>query len=223
VSPRRRRMLTSDEQALWAHVTRHVAPIAGEERNRLRASKSETPAPTEALEGMTPANPAPIEAKTQAGTKPARKTPGKFEKPAWKAGSSMSAAPAVAPSPPPAPPLAPLERRLRQRLSRGSHPIDAVIDLHGLRQEEAHAALRGFLLSAQRQGHAVVLVVTGKGGAAAASKSLFEERGVLRRIVPHWLRLPDLRAVVVGFEEAVQHHGGAGALYVRIRRVRSGP
>ena len=110
---------------------------------------------------------------------------------------------------------------MRQRLSRGSHPIDAVIDLHGMRQEEAHQALRGFLHGAQRRGDTVVLVVTGKGGAPAGG-SLFEERGVLRRIVPHWLRLPDLRAVVVGFEEAVQHHGGAGALYVRIRRRRGG-
>ena len=93
-------------------------------------------------------------------------------------------------------------RRLRSGLSRGNQPIDAVIDLHGLRQEEAHDALRGFLHAAQRRGDTVVLVVTGKGG-AAAERLLFEERGVLRRTVPHWLRLPDLRAVVVGFEEAV--------------------
>jgi DNA-nicking Smr family endonuclease len=40
----------------------------------------------------------------------------------------------------------------------------------------------------------------------------------LRRIVPHWLGAPDLRAVVLGFEEAGRAHGGAGALYVRLRR-----
>jgi len=66
-----------------------------------------------------------------------------------------------------------------------------------------------------------VLVITGKG-AAATGASLFEERGVLRRIVPHWLRLPELRPLVLGFEEAAQHHGGAGALYVRLRKRRSG-
>jgi DNA-nicking Smr family endonuclease len=118
---------------------------------------------------------------------------------------------------PPIPPLAPLERRLRQRLSRGNHPIDAVIDLHGRRQSEAHDVLRGFLYQSQSAGYTVVLVVTGKGGQAAASLGS-EERGVLRRTVPHWLRLPDMRAVVVGFEEAAPHHGGAGALYVRLRR-----
>ena len=41
---------------------------------------------------------------------------------------------------------------------------------------------------------------------------------MLRRSVPHWLRAPELRTVVLGFEEAARHHGGAGALYVRLRR-----
>ena len=129
------------------------------------------------------------------------------------------ARPKPAPVPAP-PPLAPLERRLRQRLARGTHPIDAMIDLHGLRQEQAHHALRGFLARAQADGCQVVLVVTGKGGSGPQDGGLFEERGVLRRVVPHWLRLPDIRPLVVGFEEAAGHQGGAGALYVRIRRRR---
>ena len=41
---------------------------------------------------------------------------------------------------------------------------------------------------------------------------------MLRRLVPHWLREPDLRSTVLGFEEAGPGHGGAGALYVRLRR-----
>jgi DNA-nicking Smr family endonuclease len=43
--------------------------------------------------------------------------------------------------------------------------------------------------------------------------------GVLRRLTPHWLRAPDMRAIVIGFEEAGRGHGGAGALYVRLRRL----
>ena len=116
------------------------------------------------------------------------------------------------------PPLAPLERRLRTQLRRGQQGVEAVIDLHGMKQDEAHQALRAFLRRQQAQGCKLVLVVTGKG---AAGDSLFgEERGVLRRVVPHWLRLPDLRPLVVGFDEAEQRHGGSGALYVRLRRLR---
>jgi len=131
----------------------------------------------------------------------------------------------TAPARPAAPsplPLAPLENRLRTQLRRGQQSVDAVIDLHGMRQDEAHLALRSFLRREQGRGTRLALVVTGKG---AAGTSLFgDERGVLRRVVPHWLRLPDLRPLVVGFEEAQQRHGGSGALYVRLRRVReTGP
>ena len=63
---------------------------------------------------------------------------------------------------------------------------------------------------------AVVGVITGKGRVSASES----ERGVLRRRVPLWLGLPELRSLVVGFEEAHIGHGGAGALYVRVRRGR---
>lgn len=112
-------------------------------------------------------------------------------------------------------PLAPLERRLRQKLARGRAAPDAVIDLHGLRRQEAFVALRHFLSRAQRDGARLVLVVTGKGERGCAEDG---ESGVLRRNVPQWLRAPEYNAIVVGFEEATRPHGGAGALYVRLRR-----
>jgi DNA-nicking Smr family endonuclease len=119
-----------------------------------------------------------------------------------------------------APPLAPLEKRLKKQLARGRSAIDQSIDLHGMNQAQAHQALRGFLSFAQAQGDRLVLVVTGKGApkARGGDSSGFDEPGVLRRIVPHWLHAPDLRAIVIGFEEAGRTHGGSGALYVRLRR-----
>lgn len=130
-------------------------------------------------------------------------------------------APVQKPSPPP---LAPLERKTLKALRRGSRAVDRVIDLHGMRQAEAHVGLIGFLRRAQMSGDGLVLVITGKGGAGsggvASESGLFEERGILRRMVPLWLRLPEMRALVIGFEEASPHHGGSGALYVRLRRAR---
>ncbi|MDF2689801.1 MAG: mismatch repair protein MutS [Microvirga sp.] len=130
------------------------------------------------------------------------------------------ALPPLSAAKPALPPMAPVERKTLQALRRGRKDVDSVIDLHGMRQEEAHFALLSFLHRAQGSGHALVLVITGKGG-ATVSQGLFEERGVLRRMVPHWLRLPDLRHLVIGFEEASPQHGGSGALYVRLRRRRS--
>ena len=158
---------------------------------------------TKSIDPMHGAMPEVEEAPTPEPPKPVRPRP-------------VSAAP---PAPPPAvkkpPPLTPLGRRARQRVARGREAIDARFDLHGLTQAEAHAALTRFLRSAGERGARLVLIITGKGRGGDS------ERGVLRRQVPHWLALPDLRELVVGFEEAHLAHGGEGALYVRLRRRRA--
>lgn len=136
------------------------------------------------------------------------------ERPAPKPKSRRTAAAPPTPVIPKGPPpLANLDHRTRQRIARGRVEIDARLDLHGLTLERARARLASFLAGAQARGHALVLVITGKGRASG--------EGALRREVPHWLALPEFRALVIGFEEAAPSHGGAGALYVRIRRVRS--
>src|SRR5215831_21293677 len=116
----------------------------------------------------------------------------------------------------PAPALAQFDRRLRQRVARGRAAIDVRLDLHGMTQKQAHAALLRFLTQAQAQDAQLVLVVTGKGIGAAAG--LASERGVLRRQVPLWLSLPEFRRFIVSFQEAHASHGGEGALYLRLRR-----
>jgi DNA-nicking Smr family endonuclease len=135
------------------------------------------------------------------------------------AASSRPIVPAQAPKPvkPKILPPAPLGRRQRSKLSRGKSEIDARLDLHGMTQVHAHHALFSFLQRAHRDGLTFVLVITGKGSMSGGEF----ERGVLRRQVPHWLSLPEFRALVTGFEEAHVGHGGSGALYVRIRRSRS--
>jgi DNA-nicking Smr family endonuclease len=162
-------------------------------------------------------------------TKPLRKKP-RMAKAAPQSEVPVAAKPVAAPPrashakpmqpakfdlPPAPPPLAPLGRRERSQLSRGRKEIDARLDLHGMTQTRAHRVLSDFLHRAHADGLTFVLVITGKGKMGPES-----ERGVLRRQVPQWLSLPEFRTLVVGFEEAHIGHGGAGALYVRIRRMR---
>ncbi|MFY9627577.1 MAG: Smr/MutS family protein [Methylocystis sp.] len=110
-----------------------------------------------------------------------------------------------------APPISDIDQRTRKKLRRGRLDVDAKLDLHGMRQSEAHHALIQFLRHAQADGAKVAIVVTGKGQSS-------DTGGVLRRMAPLWLQSPTLRDVVVGFGEASRNHGGEGALYVRIRR-----
>jgi DNA-nicking Smr family endonuclease len=103
---------------------------------------------------------------------------------------------------------------MKRGVARGKQAIDARLDLHGMTQAQAHTALLRFLHNAHARDARLVLVITGKGRGG--------EPGVLRRHVPHWLSLPEFRSLVVGFEDAHIVHGGEGALYVRLRRARSG-
>jgi len=182
---KRGRSLTKDEDALWRGVARSVKPL----RPRIVKRVAETAA-------------APVAGKP----KPIAKSNAKPV--------SLQALPRSVAVPPSAPPPTTLDRKTKKKLARGREDIDARLDLHGMTQAEAHAALSHFLHRVQASGGKFVIVVTGKGGRGEG------ERGVLRRQVPLWLKLPEFRGLVVGFETAHIGHGGEGALYVRVRRAR---
>jgi len=128
------------------------------------------------------------------------------------------------------PELAAFDRKSARRIRTGQVEIDARIDLHGMYQDEAHAALRRFLTSCYRNGARWVLVITGKGAPVRTGwfgdggephgqeHGRAEPRGVLRRNVPRWLAEPDMRAIVVSYTQAAAGHGGEGAIYVQLRR-----
>jgi DNA-nicking Smr family endonuclease len=100
-----------------------------------------------------------------------------------------------------------LDRRTAARLKRGTLPIEAKLDLHGMTQAEAHSALTRFIARAQKHGSRAVLVVTGKSG-------------VLHGAVPRWLEEGDNRRRILAIRRAHAQHGGEGALYLMLRRVR---
>ena len=132
-----------------------------------------------------------------------------------------AARPPVAPAKKPPAPGA-LDHKTRTRLSRGSNPVGGTIDLHGMRQDEAHRALRAFLVRCQMRGDRFAIVVTGKGSRNyERDHSSFSQRGVLRTAVPQWFATDSFRDLVVGYSEASPSHGGSGALYVQIRRHRT--
>jgi DNA-nicking Smr family endonuclease len=135
---------------------------------------------------------------------------------------TVKIAPKAVPKPAPVARDEALDRQTARRLERGRLPVEARLDLHGMRQRDAHAALRRFLKGAQAEGYRHVLVITGKGAEPDAQRSFYEaeERGVLRQAVPHWLSQPDLAHVVISYSEAPRRLGGEGALYVRVRAAK---
>ena len=129
------------------------------------------------------------------------------------------AAPAAPlPKPPPTPALPPppldqfagVDRATAERLKRGRRAIEARLDLHGMTQAEAHRALLGFVAGSRNAGRRCVLVITGHGRISG---------GVLKSAVPRWLHEPEMRRHVLAIAPARPQHGGAGALYVLLRRL----
>ena len=107
-----------------------------------------------------------------------------------------------------------LDRRTAERLRKGRMEIDRRLDLHGLTEAVAHAALDRAIASAWRDGARLLLVITGKGSAK-------EGGGVLRRNLPRWLAIGPNAARVLRIETARPQHGGGGAFYVLLRRQRA--
>jgi DNA-nicking Smr family endonuclease len=199
---RRNRLLSEQELELWTHVTRRDAPMArAAHLGRLETAAVVRPS----SKGATVATSMAPELSAHCELPP-------------KAPASVSGKV----KPPSAPMRAPFDPREIKKIARGRRDIDARLDLHGLRQPDAYIALRRFLGKCQSDGRRHVLIITGKGGTSEefAERNFLndERRGVLRRLVPHWLSEPAFRLYVVSFAESARKHGGSGALYVTIRK-----
>jgi DNA-nicking Smr family endonuclease len=108
-----------------------------------------------------------------------------------------------------------IDRPVHDKISKGRVQLDARIDLHGMTQHQAHTMLLNFLHQAWQHHLRHVLVITGKGSSLGSD-------GILNRAVPEWFATPSFRPYVSGYSLAARHHGGRGALYVRLRRHTEG-
>lgn len=185
-----KRRVTPEELELWRHVAQTVRPI----KSGRRASQPKDEAPAA---------------------------------PAARKAANAAAPTAPAPKRPPSAPASPhalthglshgIDRRQAERFRKGKLPIEGKIDLHGRTQQSAHDDLLVFLKRAHASGKRTVLVVTGKGMTQGKTVA---KTGILRQAVPRWLNEPPFRALVLAFDYAEPQHGGEGALYVLLKRVR---
>jgi len=115
-----------------------------------------------------------------------------------------------------------LDGNTQDRLNRGLIAPDATLDLHGMTQGAAHRALGHFLRGARERGHRLVVVVTGKGNPRPADAAPWTQspHGVLKEMVPRWLAEPGFKSWIAQVQPAHIRHGGTGALYVYLRKMR---
>ena len=144
------------------------------------------------------------------------------KKPAAKKEAKETAKPAPKPAPRAHTPS--LDGRTSERLRRGQLEPQSRLDLHGFTEAAAHRALERFLRTAHVQGARLVLVVTGKGLKPPGDDEPFDlelhtrSRGVLKAMVPRWLKEAALAPLVADVRSAHRKHGGTGALYIYLRK-----
>ena len=187
------RRLDPDESALWKKVAATVKPLV----------KAKVPLASAARPTIRP--PAPTPRSTAAPAAPVR--------PATKL-------------PPPRRPhgAATLDGHWDRRLRKGLVRPDLSIDLHGHSLASAQALLDDAIARALLRGARVLLVVTGRLRPGADRLPQMHgdprPRGAIRASLPDWLAYSPHADQIVALRPAHVSHGGAGAVYVILRRGR---
>ena len=107
-------------------------------------------------------------------------------------------------------------RKLMRRLKKGRFPIQDYIDLHGLKKQEAEMRIREFLIQSQHLGLRCVLVVHGRGLNSENNIPVLKER------LPVWLNRGPVKKIILAFSTARSYDGGTGAIYILLRKRKTG-
>lgn len=187
---RSRRGLDPEEAELWAKVARTVTPMRG----RKQPARPELPEKRLLMPKVPPAV-----------RKPAQTAPA---------------------SPPPRPAeVRPLDRHgldggWERRLAKGALQPEFTLDLHGATLDAAHARLDHGLSQALAQGARVLLLITGRARPVEGPADRGSRRGAIRAKFLDWLTLGPHASRIAAVRPAHPRHGGAGAVYVILRRPR---
>jgi DNA-nicking Smr family endonuclease len=147
-----------------------------------------------------------------------------------RAGVSQVALPVTRPHPNPPPkregpkkaaPANTLDASWDRRLARGTLDPDATIDLHGHTLTSAHRILDMALERSRTRGDRVILLITGKPPRRDSERP--HARGAIRAAVGDWLQASRHADSIAAVRGASPRHGGAGALYIVLRRPRATP
>ncbi|SFG11933.1 DNA-nicking endonuclease, Smr domain [Novosphingobium sp. CF614] len=195
----RQRRLTAREAEAWAQVARTVKPLAP------------SPEPAE-HRAEPPAGAAPA---AEPAPPPARKPKGRVPPAPASPGRPLSRAVARALDCPPPP----LDGTWERRIAKGALVPDFSLDLHGASLDQAHGRLMHGLTQARAMGARVVLVVTGKPRPVDAMDRA-ESRGAIRAKLADWLAASEHAGQIAAIRGAHRRHGGAGAVYLVLRRQR---
>lgn len=107
-----------------------------------------------------------------------------------------------------------LDSKIFQQLKAGRLSAEGHLDLHGQNADQALDSLLFFMRESYLAGRRMVLVITGRG------KNSPKGLSILRQEVQTWLTREPLRRITLAFCTAQPRDGGAGALYILLRKMK---
>ena len=107
-----------------------------------------------------------------------------------------------------------LDPKVLRKLNKGECKPEAVLDLHGLIQEEASKSVSNFVNLSYAQGKRLILIITGKGLHSKESPN----QGILNKFIPKFLQDRRFSSKVLHVQPAHSRHGGNGAYYCYLRK-----
>ncbi|MGB0635204.1 MAG: Smr/MutS family protein [Paracoccaceae bacterium] len=111
-----------------------------------------------------------------------------------------------------------IDKKVLSKIKSGKLVPEETLDLHGYTLISAKKILLKFLFRAYSNRRRLILIITGKGKPKAISDINLDYKGVLRKEVPFWLMEPGFSEIILSVSTAHQKHGGAGAVYVYLKR-----
>lgn len=111
-----------------------------------------------------------------------------------------------------------IDKSTLRKFKREEFNIDATLDLHGLTEDKAFTEVNNFIVQNYNNGKRCVIIITGKGLTVREDDDIFTPRGILKKQVPQWLDIPQIRAMILTYKHPSEKLGGGGALYILLRR-----
>lgn len=111
-----------------------------------------------------------------------------------------------------------IDKATLRKFKKQEFKIEAVLDLHGLTEDEAFVKVDNFIPQCYNHGKRCVVIITGKGNTIREDDDIFTPKGILKRQVPQWLNMPRIRAMILVYTHPAERLGGEGALYILLKK-----
>lgn len=111
-----------------------------------------------------------------------------------------------------------VDKATLRKFKKEEFTVEAVLDLHGLNEDEAFEKVDAFIPQCYNAGKRCIIIITGKGINIHSTEDVFMAKGVLRKQLPQWLNMPRLRGMILVYKHPSERLGGSGAVYILLRR-----